>query len=274
MEITLGLFIAVAVIALLCEYMDVSIGMGYGTTLTPLLLIIGFAPLNVVPAVLLGQLAGGVAGGYFHHRVGNISLDFRRDEKLIKEKTYGLGYIPRSLDAKVILILALSGIIGGVIGVISAINIPTIVLKTYIGVMVMGIGILILLWRNRKSSFSFRKLVGVGLLAAFNKGISGGGYGPLVTGGQMLSGREVKNSIGSTTVAEVAVCAIGFLSYIFLKGGIYWTLAAATSIGSVTAGPLAALTVKKLGAKKLKLVVGLVITILGALTLAETFTFT
>jgi uncharacterized membrane protein YfcA len=60
--------------------MDASIGMGYGTTLTPILLIVGFPPLEVVPAVLLGQLVGGTVGGLAYHRLGNINLDFRRDE--------------------------------------------------------------------------------------------------------------------------------------------------------------------------------------------------
>lgn len=271
MEITPGLFIGVAFIALVCEYVDVSFGGGYGTILSPALLIIGFAPLDVVPAVLLGQLAGGVVGGYLHHRVGNINLDFRRDEKLANKRTNWLGYIPRSLDAKIVLILAASGIIGGSIGAVSAINIPTIVLRVYIGLMVMGIGALILIRRNHKSSFTFRKLAGIGLLSAFNKGISGGGYGPLVAGGQLLIGREAKSSIGSAITAESVVVIAAFLSYVFLRGGIYWTLAAATSIGSVIAAPLGAITVKKLGAKKLKVAIGAVITILGALTLVRIF---
>jgi len=111
MEITLTLFITIAVIALLCEYMDASIGMGYGTTLTPMLLLIGFLPLQVVPSVLLGQLAGDIVGGFFHHRLGNINLDFRQD-KAIKKRLRWLGYIPNSLDSKVILILSVCGVIG------------------------------------------------------------------------------------------------------------------------------------------------------------------
>ena len=104
MEITPTLFAVIAIIALICEYMDASIGMGYGTALSPILIIMGFLPLQVVPAVLLGQLVGGLAGGFFHHRVGNISLDFRRDEA-IKGRLRRLGYLPRSVDSKVIFIL-------------------------------------------------------------------------------------------------------------------------------------------------------------------------
>ncbi len=271
MEITAVSFAAVAIVSLLCEYMDASIGMGYGTTLTPLLIAVGFLPLEVVPAVLLGQLVGGLVGGLAHQRLGNITLDFRRDEKLIKERLRGLGYLPRSTDAKVILVLAICGIAGALVGVFTALNIPKTALQAYIGAMVLGIGVIILVRASRQNTLSWRGLVGVGLVSSFNKGISGGGYGPLVTGGQLISGREAKSSIGSTTVAEVFVCIVGFLGYVLVKGGIFWKLAAATSIGSVVAGPFAALTVRKVSSERLKYVIGLATIILGAYTLAKTF---
>jgi len=272
MEITITLFVVVAVISLVCEYMDASIGMGYGTTLSPVLLIIGFLPLEVVPSVLLGQLVGGLVGGVAHHRLGNINLDFRRDEA-IKKRLHGLGYMPKSLDSKVILLLAACGFVGAVVAVFFALNIPTVALKTYIGAMVLGIGIVILIRRNRESNFSWKGLTAIGLISSFNKGASGGGYGPLVTGGQLISGREVRSSVGSTTLAEALVCIVAFVSYLAIKGDIYWTLAAATSIGSVISAPFAAMTVKKVNTGKLKLAIGVVTCLLGALTLAKTFVF-
>ena len=36
-----------------CELVDSSLGMGYGTTVTPLLLAAGYSPLDIVPAVLI-----------------------------------------------------------------------------------------------------------------------------------------------------------------------------------------------------------------------------
>ena len=93
MEVTPTLFALVGLIAFAFQYMSVCMGLGYGTVMTPVLLIMGFAPLQAVPAVLLSQVAGGVIGGVAHHRVGNISLDFRRDDRLIKERLRGLGYL-------------------------------------------------------------------------------------------------------------------------------------------------------------------------------------
>ena len=135
--------ISLPVLAFFCEYIDSALGMGYGTTLTPILLIAGFAPLEVVPAVLLGQIAGGLVGGLAHQRVGNISLDFRRDEELIREKLRWLLYLPKSSDAKVVFVLVLCGIVGALVGVFSAVSIPSLALKAYIGAMVLAIGLLV-----------------------------------------------------------------------------------------------------------------------------------
>lgn len=272
MEITLTVFAVVATVSLLCEYVDASLGMGYGTTLTPLLLIIGFLPLEVVPAVLLGQLVGGAVGGFFHHKVGNVNLDFRQDEA-VKRRLRMLGYIPKSLDSKVILVLAVCGIVGALVAVFFTLNISTLILKTYIGAMVLAIGIIILVRRNRQSRLSWKGLVGLGLISSFNKGASGGGYGPLITGGQIVSGREARSSIGSTTIAEAVVCIVAFLGYLVIKGDIHWTLAAATSMGSIIAAPFAALTVSKISTNKLKIVIGIATSLLGVLTLAKTFIF-
>ena len=271
MEVTSTLFVVIVFIAILTQYLSVSIGVGYGTALTPLLLIIGFLPLQIVPAVLLSQLAGGIVGGVAHYRAGNIHLDFRRDEKLIKERLRGLGYLPRSTDAKVIFVLVACGVVGVLVGVFTAVNIPQVALETYIGALVLLIGLMVLLRRSRNSAFSWKGIVAIGVLGAFNKGISGAGYVPLVTGGQIISGREAKSSVGSTTVAIAILCAVGFLAYLIVEGNIYWRLAVAATVGSIIAAPFAALAARKANPEKLRLVIGLATIILGALTLVKTF---
>jgi uncharacterized membrane protein YfcA len=64
---------------------------------------------------------------------------------------------------------------------------------------------------------------------------------------------------------------VAFVSYLVLKGDIYWMLAAATSIGSVIAAPFAAMTVKRIDSQKLKIVIGIATSLLGALTIAKVF---
>jgi uncharacterized membrane protein YfcA len=272
MELTWSLFVAVIALAVACQYIAVAFGIGYGTALTPLLIIIGFAPLQIVPAVLLSQLAGGIVGGIAHHRAGNIHLDFRRDDELIKQRLRGLGYLPRSLDAKVVLALVAIGVIGVLVGVFTAVKINQFALEVYIGVLVLLIGIIVLLQRGRRSSFSWKSIFAVGIIGAFNKGMTGGGYVPLVTGGQIIGGREAKSSVGSTTVSIAVLCAVGFLGYLLAEGvDIDWKLAGAACIGAVAVAPFAALTTKKVKTEKLTIAIGLATILLGALTLVKVF---
>jgi len=67
------------------------------------------------------------------------------------------------------------------------------------------------------------------------------------------------------------VCVVGFLSYIFVEGGIFWTLAAATNVGSIVAAPFAAMTVKKGEFLKLEIAIAVTTIILGIFILLKTF---
>lgn len=270
MELSPFMLLTVSLCAFLCQCGSASVGMGYGTILTPILLLIGFTPLQVIPAVLLSQLGGGIIGGIFHHRAGNIRLDFRPDEGLIRERLKRFGYIPRSPDSKVILILSLSGAVGAIIGVFCALHIPLFALKVYIGTLVLGVGILIIS-KRRSFTFSWGRLIGVGVIASFNKGISGGGYIPLIAGGQIIAGREVKSAIGSTVLAVSVACGVSFLSYLFMKGDISWGIAISATVGSILASPLAALIVKRANPGGLQGFVGFITIALGILTIAKAF---
>lgn len=84
--------------------------------------------------------------------------------------------------------------------------------------------------------------------------------------------RETRDSVGSTTLAEAIVCIVGFLVFVSAKGIIFWTLATATNVGSITAALSAALSARKVNSEKLTPVIGLV-SIVPALILVRTFIF-
>jgi len=46
----------------------------YGTALAPLLLLLGFTPIQIVPTVLLSEFVTGVSAGIAHHSLGNVDL--------------------------------------------------------------------------------------------------------------------------------------------------------------------------------------------------------
>jgi hypothetical protein len=140
----------------------------------------GYTPAEVVPAVLLSECITGTLAGVLHHEFGNVELR------------------PGARDFKVALVLTGFSLLG--VGV--AVNISAWAVKVYVGLLVLGIGLFILRNHRREIPFSWRRIGGLGLLAAFNKGISGGGYGPVVTGGQVLSGVRGRSAIGIASLAE------------------------------------------------------------------------
>jgi uncharacterized membrane protein YfcA len=248
------LSILIIIIAFICEYVDSSLGMGYGTTLTPLLLIMGYEPLQIVPAVLLSELFTGLLAGFLHHKAKNVNLKVG------------------TKDFKIAMVMAGCSIIGTVLAVFIALRVSTFHIKLYIAVLVLGMGIVILATLKRTFRFSWKKITSLGLLAAFNKGISGGGYGPIVTGGQILSGVNSKAAIGITSLSEGLVCLVGVTIYFTLTNhSIGWILAPSLILGAVLSVPFAALTVKKLNTDRMKLAVGIITLLLGIFTLAKIF---
>lgn len=240
--------------AFICEYIDSSLGMGYGTALTPFLLLMGYEPLQIVPAVLLSELFTGSTAAFLHHKFKN--TNFKIGAK----------------DLKIALAMAGCSTFGALAAVFIAINLPKYYIKLYIGVLVFIMGVFILLTLKREYSFSWRKILSLGLLAAFNKGISGGGYGPLVTGGQILSGVNSKNAIGITSFAEGWTCLVGVITYlIYTNHTIKWDLAPSLILGAILSVPIAAYTVKKFKSERLRLIVGVATLILGLVTLGNLF---
>ena len=251
MLLEVGIFILV--IAFILEYFDATLGMGYGTALTPVLLIIGLEPLQIVPAVLISAIVAGLFASLAHQKVGNVN--FRK---------------PRI--HKIVMMLAACSIIGAVAAVFIAVNISTFYLTLYIGLLVTAMGLLILWKRKAKTSFSKGKMLVLGIVAAFNKGISGGGYGPLVTSGQILSGVDGKHAIGITTLAEGLTCIVAAGLFIFMETPIIdWELAAILTLGAALSVPFSALTVKKIKIEGMTTLIGGATVLLGLVTLIELF---
>ncbi len=249
----LQLFATIIILGFLCELMDSTLGMGYGTTLTPVLLLFGFSPLAIVPSILLSELLTGLTAGVAHHKVGNVN--FKKG----------------SIHLKVATVLVACSVLGATAAVFIAINIPSFYLKLYIGIIVLLMGIIILLTINKKYNFSWKKITGLGLIAAFNKGMSGGGYGPVVTGGQILSGIKGNHAVGITSFAEGMTCVVGVIIYLVAPNSIDWSLAPSLIIGAMISVPFSAVIVKKLPTKILTLSIAAITIILGVVTIVNLF---
>ena len=231
------------------EYIDSTIGGGYGTVLTPVLLLIGFQTLEIVPSILLSEILTGFLVGLLHNRASKVE-------------------ITRNPIARTsLLMLCASGLIGSITAVYLSLTLPSIYVKYYIGIIVVAMGLMVLWKRHSKSTFSRQKIIGLGILCSFNKGISGGGYGPVAVSGQLLTGVDPKAAIVVTSISEAFVCVISLIAYIITIGITNWVLTASLCLGAIIATPFSALTVSRTRDRKLMVVIGTAILLIGSFTL-------
>jgi uncharacterized membrane protein YfcA len=182
-------------VALVMEFIDSFLGMMYGTVLSPLLILAGYNAKTVVPAILISQAVGGFVASWRHHKLGNAN--------------FSKGAVDRQISLKVIWL----GVLASIIGVFLSVK----ALNTYIALLVIVIAVMIFL--QKTFIMTSAKIFILGFISAFNKALSGGGFGPLVAGGQLVfKDRQEKGAIGSTDFAEAPICLISFILWLFLKG--------------------------------------------------------
>jgi hypothetical protein len=173
----------IGVLAIIMEFIGSSMGMIYGTLLSPLLIGMGFKAGLVIPSMLISQVIGGTIGTIRHHNYNSANFN---------------GW---TKNTKIVATIVLPGILASFIGAYIAVSMPPWALKIYIGVLVIIIGILCL--RSYSYKFAWWKMYGLGVIVAFNKALTGGGFGPVRSTGKIISGVNPKLSIATTTYAEV-----------------------------------------------------------------------
>jgi uncharacterized membrane protein YfcA len=228
---------------------DLSLGMGYGFTVTPVMLLLGYTPAETVPSVLFSSFIGGASSSFFNHRQGNAD------------------FTPGSRDLKIALITGGLGVVGAVIGVNTSLSLPERTVGLYIGSLVIASGALVLYSKSLISGFSWPKMMTISILGSFNKGISGSGFGPIVTTGAIMSGLDEKTSVSIQALSETLVSLVGFATYIALQSQVDAPMIAAMSLGVMLASPFAASIVKKARGNTLRTMIGALI--VGASTLLK-----
>lgn len=196
---------SVIVLALLFETLDSAAGMGFGTALAPLLFMLGFTPLQVVPALLAIEAATGLLSGLLHHEFRNIEFSWRPPNETVTR----------------LLLIAGMGTMGAVASAglaYFAVPVPETAIKMYVSLVVLLMGALILVhhWLEPHKTYRPRRLVFFAVLAGMNKGLGGGGYGPVITLGAVFSGIIEKSATAIATLAEGCVSMFGLLTFLLL----------------------------------------------------------
>jgi len=236
--ITSDLFYEAILVGLLAQLVDGSLGMAYGITSTSFLIGIGATPAAASGAVHVAEIFTTAFSGISHIKFGNVHKD------LFKK-------------------LVIPGVIGGIVGAYILTSIDGKLIKPYITVylLLMGLFILrkafVLIKHNNKKIKHVRKLA---LTGGFLDAIGGGGWGPIVTSSLIGQGNSPRHTIGSVNTAEFFVSFATGITFILLGSAGHWILVAGLIIGGLFSAPFAAYLTSKLSTKKLLVAVGFLIT--------------
>jgi hypothetical protein len=253
-EFNLLLFTILFFLSFSAEYVSSTVGEGYGLFLAPSLIILGFDPIMIIPAILLSEFVNAIFTTIAHQHFGN--ADFN----------------PKKRYFKIAVVFSISGIIGAIIAAFVAITISTLVLKIFIASIFLITGVLILTSEKIRWKFSYVKVVFLGLIASFNKALAGGGFGPVTTGGQIIMDIKPKRAVAVSKFAKGLTCLAGFLAYYFIdKSCLNWYITLPMLIGAALAAPLSGWTVDGLKHEILKDIIAIITFILGGMIIVFIF---
>jgi len=235
----MGIFLYILV-GFLAQMIDGTLGMAYGVSCRTFLRTIAGAPSAVVSAVVhCSEIPTTLVSGFFHWKLKNV-------------------------NKKLLLKLIIPGVIGGVLGAYLLSNLGD-VLEPFIDgyLIIMGIFILTKAFKKKedKEKEVGKMIYPLGLLGGFLDATGGGGWGPVVTSTLVATGHDVKKSIGTTNTAEfiVTVAETTTFAVLMVNFTSYLTIILGLIIGGVIAAPIAAVLCKKIPARPLLVLVGLLV---------------
>jgi len=89
-------------------------------------------------------------------------------------------------------------------------------IKLYVAMLLLVMGLISLYQGRKERPYKPRKMFLFAALAGFNKGVGGGGYGPVVTIGGLIAGVPVKSMLAVTAISEGTVSTFAILVWLAL----------------------------------------------------------
>lgn len=238
------------IIGFVAQFIDGTVGMGYGAFSATLLIGMGIMPVLASASIHTAEIFTTLFSGISHLKFGNVKKEW-------------------------LLSLAIPGVIGGALGAYFLTSIPGSTMKPYVAgfLLIMGIVVLYRFIPRRKASnstrlsialsnpkYSTKKIATLGLVAAFFDAVGGGGWGPIATPGLILTeNEEPRKVIGTINLVEFFVTiSIASTFFIFLGTEEYdWQMIGLLLVGGAIAAPIAAYLCKKIPVRFLGILVGL-----------------
>lgn len=237
-ELDYEMFLWFLLVGFIAQAIDGALGMAYGVSSNSILLGIGIPPAMASAWVHFAQVFTCLASGISHLKFGNV------DWSLAKR-------------------LIIPGVVGAFFGAFFLSNIDGDIIKPFIAVYLMVMGVLILskVIKRKKTTFNSKEkslpyLAGVG---GFADAIGGGGWGPIVNSTLMGKGQIPRMAIGTGNFAEIFISLASASTFLFFMKELSLAPVLGLILGGIIAAPFAALICKKLKAQTLMIMVGLLI---------------
>lgn len=226
-------FLVFVAIGLCAQLVDGALGMAYGLVSSSILLAMGMPPAAVSASVHTAEVFTTGVSGAAHGMLGNV-------------------------DRRLMLRLAVPGVVGGVVGASVLSRIDGNAIKPWIHAYLLVLAVLILLRAvGRRLPRGEVKRVGVlGFFSGLLDAIGGGGWGPMATSTLLANGGEARTSIGTVSASEFVVTLAISITFLLSMGIEHWQVILGLLVGGVIAAPLAALLVRHVRERTVLFAVG------------------
>src|SRR5688572_5877010 len=176
----------------------------------------------------------------------------------------------RNVDWQLFWRLLLPGMVGGVLGAIALSSIDAGIAKPIVLAYLTAIGSYLLFRALRSAPVEKRPRVvePLGFAGGFLDAAGGGGWGPIVTSNLLVQGAKPRLVVGTVNTSELFLAltiSAAFLATIGMSA--FGTAAVGLLIGGVAAAPLGGYVAKRVPARPMLVMVGIVLTVTSGLGL-------
>lgn len=180
--------------------------------------------------------------------------------------------IHRNVDWRLFRRLVIPGMIGGALGAYVLAGLDAGVAKPFVMAYLALVGLYLLYraWRGAPTLREPRIVGPLGFVGGFLDAVGGGGWGPVVTSNLLVQGASPRSTIGTVNTSEFFLTATISATFIATMGFAAFTVATAgILIGGLAAAPFGAVIAKRVPARPLMALVGTLLTITSAYTVAR-----
>ena len=242
-------FLLLLAIGFFAQLVDGTLGMAYGVLSNTALLAMGLPPAQASALVHTAEIftTSASAASHIYHR---------------------------NVDWRLVLRLAITGVLGAILGawILSNIDVSAARRYVYVYLLLMGGYILLRSMRiaaERRTPASWTPPVG--FVAGFLDASGGGGWGPVLTSTLIGSGHGPRYTVGSVNTAEFFITVASATTFFIELGASPLHHLVPLVLGGVLAAPFGGWAVKRISARALMTAVGVLIVALSLYQLVRIF---